>query len=72
MYFSSKRVSEISERATDSSERTASEAADGLLKGEKEGEDSPARQIPSLIGPAEAERAKALRQNRRMKQIERI
>ena len=57
----------------DSSERTELKELDGVSNGEKEeAADSPVWRIPSRIGPAEAEGAKALRQNRRMKQIDRI
>ena len=53
----------------DSSERTELKELDGVSNGEKEeAADSPVWRIPSRIGPAEAEGAKALRQNRRMKQ----
>ena len=43
----------------DSSDRTESDAVEGLSKGDKEeADDSPARRIPSRIGPAEADGAK--------------
>jgi hypothetical protein len=73
LYFSRRRVSDVQERMAESSERAESDAVEELSKGDKEeADDSPARRIPSRIGPAEAEGAKALRQNRRMKQIDRI
>ena len=63
----------MQERRADASERTEPDAVEGFSKGDKEeADDSPARRMPSRIGPAEAEGAKALGQNRRMKQIEKI
>ena len=59
----------MEERRDDSSERTKSDAVEGFSKGDnEEAAASPVWRIPSRIGPAEAEGAKALRQNRRMKQ----
>lgn len=47
----------------DSSDRTESDAVEEFSKGEREeAADSPARRIPSRIGPAEAEKVKRVKQ----------
>ena len=57
----------------DSSDRTESDAMDGVSEGQGvETAELPAWQIPSRIGPAEAEKVKVLKQTRRMMQMERI
>ena len=63
----------MSERRAESLDRTASEAGDGMSEGRREEKaDSPVRQIPSRIGPAEAEERNRLGNARRIRKTEMI
>ena len=63
----------MEERRDDSSERTESDAVEGFSKGDNEEvAASPARQIPSRIGPAEAEEENKLGNVRRIRKKDRI
>lgn len=63
----------MEERRDDSSERTESDAVEGFSKGaNEETAASPARQIPSRIGPAEEEEENKLGNVRRIRKKDRI